>query len=212
VSRHQLPSPGRTAPGHQRAIRALRGIALATLAGLSLAACSGGAIGQDNPASSGISYVGGNAGAAVFKTGARPLAPDVSGTTLSGQSLRLAGYRGEVVVVNFWGSWCTPCRAEAPALATLSRTYQPGGVRFVGVDIRDTAATAGAFIRDFGIGYPSLTDPGDEIALQFRDTVPPAGIPTTLVIDRTGHIAGRIIGQATYSSLQSMISQITATQ
>jgi thiol-disulfide isomerase/thioredoxin len=115
-----------------------------------------------------------------------------------------------VLVMNFWGSWCTPCRAEAPALASLARRFTPAGVQFLGVDIRDTPASGEAFQRDFDISYPSLNDPGDLIALDFRSTVPPAGIPTTLVISRGGRIAARVIGAVTYPSLRTLISTTLA--
>ena len=83
-------------------------------------------------------------------------------------------------------------------------------MRFVGVDIRDDPASAEAFMRTFRIGYPSLNDPNDEIALDFSGTVPPAGIPTTLVIDRSGRIAARIVGQVSYSGLKALIRQVAA--
>jgi thiol-disulfide isomerase/thioredoxin len=114
-----------------------------------------------------------------------------------------------VVVVNFWGSWCAPCRSEAPTLAVLSQEYRSKGVQFVGVDIRDSPASAQAFVQNFGISYPSLNDPADEIALAFRSTVPPAAIPSTLVIDRDGHIAGRVIGQASDASLGGILAKVT---
>jgi len=81
----------------------------------------------------------------------------------------------------------------------------------VGIDIRDEPASALAFMQTFGVGYPSLNDPSDEIALAFRSTVPPAAIPTTLVIDRDGRIAARIVGGATYTQLKSLISRVTQT-
>jgi len=115
-----------------------------------------------------------------------------------------------VVVLNFWGSWCAPCRAEAPTLAALARRFQPTGVRFVGVDIRDNAAAAQAFTRDFGITYPSFSDPGDMIALAFRSTVPPAGIPTTLVVGRSGRIGARIVGEASQAGLTGIIQRAAA--
>jgi thiol-disulfide isomerase/thioredoxin len=198
--------PGRAA---RRTRRAAGGIALAATVILGVAGCAGGAIGQNTPQSSGQSFVSG-AGTTVFKTGARPVAPAISGTTLAGQHLSLASYRGSVVVLNFWGSWCPPCRAEAPGLAALATRLRSRGVRFVGIDIRDDAPNAEAFMRTFQVSYPSLNDPGDELALAFRETVPPAAIPTTLVIDRSGHIAARILGGATYASLKTLISGVLA--
>ncbi len=148
--------------------------------------------------------------AAVYQPGARPAAPQVTGTTLSGTSFQLSAERGAVVVLNFWGSWCTPCREEAPAFGALARRFSGTGVRFLGVDIRDNAASAEAFMRAFRISYPSLNDPSDAIALDFSGTVPPAGIPTTLVIDRSGRIAARIVGTASYDGLGKLIRQVFA--
>jgi thiol-disulfide isomerase/thioredoxin len=176
---------------------------------LSIAACSG-QIAANTPASNGSNFVSGNGDSSYFKAGGRLAAPDVSGRTLSGARLSLSSYRGKVVVINFWGSWCAPCRSEAPTLAVLSEQYQSKGVQFVGVDIRDSPASAQAFVQNFDISYPSLNDPADEIALAFRHTVPPAAIPSTLVIDRNGQIAGRVIGQASYSSLGNILAKVTA--
>jgi thiol-disulfide isomerase/thioredoxin len=129
---------------------------------------------------------------------------------VGGGTLSLASYRGHVVVVNFWGSWCTPCRAEAPDLAKLASDVQASGVRFLGIDIRDSPASAQAFTSNFRISYPSLNDPGDNLALDFRNTVPPAGIPTTLVISRTGRITARVIGNVTYTGLKGLINRAAA--
>jgi thiol-disulfide isomerase/thioredoxin len=198
-------------PSRRRAGRA----AALTLAGavgatLALGACDSGAIGQSGPGSNGASFVSGSAGTTVYGATSGPAAPRVTGTLLSGSKFTLAQYHGHVVVLNFWGSWCTPCRAEAPSLSQLARYFAPRGVRFLGVDIRDSPATAAAFQRDFKISYPSLNDPGDEIALAFRDTVPPAGIPTTLVIGPGGRIAARVIGEVSYPGLRGLISQAMA--
>jgi thiol-disulfide isomerase/thioredoxin len=131
---------------------------------------------------------------------------------VTGRHLSLAAYRGDTIVLNFWGSWCAPCRAEAPALGQLARQLQSRGVRFVGVDIRDEPDSALAFMQQFNVDYPSISDPSDEIALEFRTTVPPADIPTTLVIDRDGRIADRIFGASSYSELLSVIDQVIGRQ
>jgi thiol-disulfide isomerase/thioredoxin len=112
--------------------------------------------------------------------------------------------------MNFWGSWCSPCRAEADTLALLSRQLDGHGVRFLGIDIRDSTANAKAFVSDFHVGYPSLNDPGDQVALAFRGAVTPAGIPTTLVIARDGRVAARVIGQVTYAGLKGLINRAMA--
>ena len=193
----------------RRLPRAAAGV-LAAAAVLVLAGCEGGAIGADTPASNGQSFVSGSYGTTFFKAGARPMAPAVTGKTLTGQKFSLASYRGDVVVMNFWGSWCAPCRQEAPTLGTLARQLRSRNVRFLGVDLRDNPSGADAFIRTFRIAYPSLNDPADEIALAFRGTVPPDGIPTTLLIDRSGHIAARIVGGVSYLGLKALITEVDA--
>jgi thiol-disulfide isomerase/thioredoxin len=190
--------------------RGAAGAVFAAVTVLAVTGCSGGAIGQDTPASNGSNFVAGSYNTTVFAPGSGPVAPDIKGTTLAGRKLTLAAYRGDVVVLNFWGSWCAPCRAEAPALAALAKHFWPRGVRFVGVDIQDSPAAAEAFERNFLISYPSLNDPGDQVALAFQSTVPPAGIPTTLVIGRTGRVAARIVGQSTYSALGRLIADVSA--
>jgi thiol-disulfide isomerase/thioredoxin len=189
------------ASGRRGAVAVMAG----SMAVLAVAGCDGGSIGADTPQSNGQNFVGSGYASTVFAASQRPDAPDVSGTSLTGQPLRLAAYRGHVVVLNFWGSWCTPCRSEAPALGTLARQLYDKGVRFVGVDIRDQPDSALSFMQTFRVGYPSFNDPNDEIALEFRGTVTPAAIPTTLVIDRTGQVAARIVGGVTYAGLKSLV-------
>jgi thiol-disulfide isomerase/thioredoxin len=190
--------------------RAVLGAAAAAALALGVAACSAGATAQDTAVGNGSSFVAGSYGTTVFHPGARPQAPQVSGTTLTGGTFRLSADRGSVVVVNFWGSWCTPCREEAPVLGALARHFAPDRVRFLGVDIRDDPASAAAFMRTYRISYPSLNDPNDLIALDFRSTAPPAGIPTTLVIDAGGQITARVIGPVSYDSLKTLIMQASA--
>jgi thiol-disulfide isomerase/thioredoxin len=180
----------------------------AAAAAAAVAGCDGGAIAQSTAASDGQSFVSGSYGTTYYQPGSRARAPAVSGKTLTGQDLSLAADRGDVVVMNFWGSWCAPCREEAPALATLARYFRSFDVRFIGVDIQDTPSAADAFVRTFRITYPSLNDPSDEIALKFHGTVPPTGIPTTLLIDRSGDIAARIVGGVSYSGLKALIAKV----
>jgi thiol-disulfide isomerase/thioredoxin len=194
----RLPVPARIAMG----------AAVAALVGLATAGCASGAIGADVPQSSGQSFVGHSYESTFYQVGKRPDAPTVSGTTLTGQRLNLDTYKGKTIVLNFWGSWCDPCRAEAPALGTLARQLQPDGVRFVGVDIRDEPDAALAFMQNFNVSYPSLNDPNDQIALEFQSTVPPAAIPTTLIIDRSGRIAARIVGSSSYKELKDLVAEV----
>ena len=159
---------------------------------------------------SGVTTVGGNASAVVYPAGHRPLAPEFTGTTLTGSKLSFSSYRGKVVVLNFWGSWCVPCREEASILAAVAAKYQPSGVSFLGVDVRDTTASALAFTHGFHVTYPSVSDQSSAITLDFTAKVPIAGTPTTLVVDRTGHIAGAVFGTVTYSGLTAILAKVTA--
>jgi thiol-disulfide isomerase/thioredoxin len=156
-----------------------------------------------------VTEVDGSTSAVLYTAGHRPAAPDFSGTTLTGARLSFSSYRGQVVVLNFWGSWCVPCRAEASTLAAVAALYRSSGVAFLGVDVRDTTASALAFTRTFGITYPSVTDPSSTITLDFTSVVPIAGTPTTLVIDRTGHIAGAVFGSTTYHELTTILAKVT---
>ena len=182
-------------------------VAATVLAGAALAVVllTGWASGRN----SGVTDVAGSTSAVLYPAGQRPMAPDFTAATLTGSRLSFSSYRGRVVVVNFWGSWCGPCREEAPTLAVTARQYRPAGVSFLGVDVRDTTASALAFARDFGITYPSVSDKGSVITLDFTSVVPVAGTPTTLVVDRTGHIAGAVFGTATYQELTDILAQVT---
>jgi thiol-disulfide isomerase/thioredoxin len=191
-------------------LRTVAGAALAAAVALGAAACDGGGTAQDSAVGNGTSFVTGSYGTTVFRPGSRPQAPQVTGKTLTGSGFRLSADRGSVVVMNFWGSWCTPCREEAPALGQLARHFAAGSVRFVGVDIRDDPASAEAFDQTFRISYPSLNDPNDLVALDFNGVAPPAAIPTTLIIDRTGHVAARIIGPVSYNSVKALLTQVSA--
>jgi thiol-disulfide isomerase/thioredoxin len=194
-------------PGRSQARRAAASV-IAALVLLTLAGCDGGPIAQDTAQSNGQSFVTGSYSTTFYKVGARLHAPAITAKTLDGRDFSLAADRGEVVVMNFWGSWCAPCRQEAPALAALASHFRSSGVRFLGVDIQDTPASAEAFMHTFRINYPSLNDPSDEIALAFGGTVPPTGIPSTLLIDRSGRIAARIVGGVTYTGLKALITQV----
>ena len=103
-------------------------------------------------------------GTTVFKAGSGPPVPAITGPLVGAGKLSLASYRGHVVVLNFWGSWCSVCREEAPNLAAAALHFKSSGVRFLGVDVEDNPASALAYMRHFRIAYPSLNDSGDKIA------------------------------------------------
>ncbi|SEG29563.1 Thiol-disulfide isomerase or thioredoxin [Thermomonospora echinospora] len=174
-----------------------------------LAGCAGTQGAQTGPGSGDNRFIAGDGTAQVIKATDRRAAPRVEGTTLEDKPLRLADLGGKVVVLNFWASWCGPCRGEAPTLQKLSTEHKPKGVEFVGVNFKDFKEPARAMERTFQVTYPSLYDHDGRLMLEFRD-VPPSAVPSTLIFDRQGRIAARIIGPTTYSQLNPLITQIAA--
>lgn len=140
--------------------------------------------------------------------------PAVTGTTLDGKPFDLTAWRGKVVVVNFWGSWCVTCREEAGALERTYTDLKGDGVRFLGVATRDTADNARAFLRTFPMSYPSLLDDPatNTVLLAFRGQLPVASTPTTYVLDRDGRIAARTVGTVDGDRLRAMIDPVLAEQ
>lgn len=122
----------------------------------------------------------------------------------------LADARGKVVLINVWGSWCAPCRKEAPALQQAWESFDDASdVQFLGLNTRDDAdGAAEAFERTFGVTYPSLRDPDGALQLTFRTTLPPRAIPSTLVLDRQGRVAARIVGPGTKATFTGLVEEI----
>jgi peroxiredoxin len=163
---------------------------------------------QGSGQASGVTYVDGNNAQRVYAVGHRPLAPDFTASSLTGTRISLASYRGKAVVLNFWGSWCAPCRAEAPTLTVLAEQYRSRGVSFLGDDVGDTTANALAFTQDIGMTYPSVNDASYSIVQEFSQVVPVGYTPTTVVIDATGRIAALVIGPVTYQGMSTILHDV----
>ena len=140
-------------------------------------------------------------------TGGTPLnaqpAPDFRLATTSGEMLSLADLRGQVVLLNFWASWCIPCREEAPLLRDAARDHQARGLRVVGVLYQDGADAARDFERRYGITYPTVIDADGRTAIAYGVI----GIPETFVIDREGVVRDRQIGPYTADGLAAKLDQ-----
>ena len=171
-------------------------------ASLTLAACSA-------PKADGVGTQGFEAGdgsVTIVAAADRVAAPALSGRTLTGEEVSTADFGGRTIVLNVWGSWCAPCRAEAPELAKVS--VELTDVQFIGINTRDLdPAPANAFVRAFEIGYPNIYDPDGSLLLGFGE-LPPKAIPSTLVIDREGRVAARILGATTVSTLTGVIEDV----
>jgi thiol-disulfide isomerase/thioredoxin len=144
-------------------------------------------------------------GLTMYAVGHRHRPPALAGTGLDGHPVSLASLgRGKIIFVNVWASWCSPCRAESPMLAKSATALAPRGVRFLGLDEEDQPQAARAFVRSTGSTYPHLVD-DDGTLLHTLRMLPQGGIPSTLVIDRHGLVAARVIGQVTASEIRRIV-------
>ncbi|HET9779810.1 MAG TPA: TlpA disulfide reductase family protein [Propionibacteriaceae bacterium] len=135
--------------------------------------------------------------------------PIVSGPALgSNRTISSQDYRGKVVVINVWGSWCPPCRKEAPDLQAAS-VETKDSAQFIGITSKDyDPAPAEAFVRSFQITYPSIYDPNGKVLLAFAGELPPSAIPSTMIIDRQGRLAVRVLSEVSKITLVDMINDV----
>lgn len=155
-----------------------------------------------------IGFVAGDGSVVVIPLDQREPAPELAGLTLDGEGLSTADHSGQVMVLNVWGSWCAPCRAEAPELVAAAE--QMPDVQLIGINTRDLdPAPAQAFVRAFNLSYPSLYDPDGSLLLDFGQ-VPPNAIPSTIVIDESGRVAARMLGEITAAKLVGVVDDVRA--
>jgi len=164
----------------------------------------------NNVADIGDSYVSGDGTVSEFAAEDRGRPIDFSGPTETEETVTSGQYRGEVVVLNFWYAACAPCRVEAPWLEQLSQQFADDGVQFLGVNVRDSKATARTFATSFGITYPSVIDTDGTVTLALAGLASPTAVPTTIVLDRQGRPASRIVGLIDRSVLESLIEAALA--
>jgi thiol-disulfide isomerase/thioredoxin len=194
-------------PGSYWAVRYQRGAvallgACALIAGAS--ACSSS---PEKGAGGNYRFVQQAPGIDAVAVGNREAAPALSGQQVDGQPFDLASTRGSVTVVNFWASWCGPCRAETPNLESVVKQTAASGVRFVGVNVKDSRAAAASFMREKGVTYPSLYDDDGSLAARWPIAV---GLPSTVVLDRQGRIAARFTAAVDSAQLLPVVQRVTA--
>lgn len=147
-------------------------------------------------------------GLTLYPTGDRDPAPPLQGRTLDDTDFDLADLSGKIVVINVWGSWCGPCRAETPGLVRIANATANQGVQFVGIDTRDSLASARAFVNNYDVPYPSVFDPAGKALLPFGAVIPSAAIPSSVVVDRDGNVAARVIGAVDEATLRGVLDDL----
>jgi thiol-disulfide isomerase/thioredoxin len=192
------------------AARALQVKALmATFAVVVLSSCTSGKDAVDQAAGSEQRFVSGSGTTVEYSPADRPAAPKLTGELLDGTDYDLSAQKGKVVVINFWGSWCAPCRAEADDLEAVYAATKASGVEFLGVNVKDSRDNAKAYEQAFQVTYPSIYDRSQRVALKFRDT-PPNAIPATIVLDRAGRVAVVLRKPLLREDLQPYVTRIAA--
>lgn len=177
----------------------------ALLLGAGLSACS-----NDVGSSGDSGYVSGKGVITRLAVDQREQPGVVSGETIEGKQIALTDFAGQVVVVNVWGSWCPPCRAETPDLVAAAQELADDDVAFLGINSRDLdQAAARAFVRRFDVPYPSIYDQQGETLLAFRDTLAPNSIPSTVIIDEEGRVAASVLGQVSKSTLVGLVEDVS---
>ena len=197
----------------KRAVLAAALVALGVIAMAGLAACSTG----NDAAVYGGSFTFVSPGGQTefsYPVDQRGTVGDLSGPDLANKdaTVALSDYAGKVVVVNFWGSWCGPCRAESDELNTAAAALAGQGVQFLGVNVKDTRDAGADFLNSKQVGYPSIFDPSMRTLLSIRG-YPSGSIPSTIVIDRQGRVAHVWLEEISNpDQLISAVSQIAAEQ
>jgi len=186
------------------------GMALTALT-LGLSGCAQeDALAKQAKAGDNKNYVAGDGSVTEFAAGDRKEAVQIQGALFSGAAVTPADFQGKVSVLNFWFAACAPCRVEAPLLEELHQEFKDQGVQFFGVNLRDEKPTAEAFEKTFNLTYPSFDDKDGSVLLSVSGLVPPGAVPTTLVLDKQGRVASRVLGEIEKGTLKALITAAVA--
>jgi peroxiredoxin len=181
---------------------------LALLTVLVLAGCSTGEGAVDVNNGGEFRFVQGTPAGEVIPQDERAKAPEFSGTLLNGDRFESSQLDGQVAVINFWGSWCAPCRVETPEFSEVADELSDDGVQFLGINVKETSEQfAQAFVDRFEISFPSLYDPRGEVALAFRD-YPANAIPSTIVLDPQRRVAAVYTGTVAQDDLRRVLDRL----
>lgn len=153
-------------------------------------------------------FVSGDGTSVFLKNNERIFAPSFEKTEFLNNPVDLNNLKNKVVLVNVWGSWCSPCRKEAPELEELFLKFKNKNVVFVGINIRDSKVAANKFIENFNITYTNIYDRDGILLLGFKDSLPANAIPSTILIDKNGKVAARQLGPIDKSLIQGFIEEL----
>jgi thiol-disulfide isomerase/thioredoxin len=174
---------------------------------LTTSGCANDSLAEQFRSGDNKNYIAGDGTVTEYAPGSRPKAADWSGVTESGDVISSEQLDGVITVMNFWYAGCAPCRIEMPELIELQDEFLPDGVQFVGVNVRDSAATSLAFARKINMNFPSVMDAKTgSVVLGFTGVVTPQAVPTTLVIDSEGNVSARVLGRIDKGILRALIT------
>ena len=182
-------------------------LAAGTAAG-ALAGCSTGGNDDAKPTEE-YEFTEPTPAATVIAEDQRAPAPAFSGELLDGTAFDSSSLTGDVAVINFWGSWCVPCRVETPEFQAVHADVADRGAQFLGVDVKDQRQLAIAFVEQLGVAYPSVFDPRGEVAMAFRG-FPANVVPSTILLDRNGRVAAVYTGQVRGEDLGIAVERLLA--
>ncbi|MGB8889715.1 MAG: TlpA disulfide reductase family protein [Candidatus Korobacteraceae bacterium] len=132
------------------------------------------------------------------------IAPDFALTDLNGQALDLSSYRGKVVLLDFWATWCTPCRAEIPHFVEFQNSYRDQGLQVIGISMDDDLKPVGPFYKEYKMNYPVALG-SDKLAQAYGGIL---GLPVTFLIGRDGHIQAKYVGAVDISTIEQEIKSL----
>lgn len=178
---------------------------------LGTAACGGAARPASHPSDVvDQGYRSGDGSTTTWPVGQRKGPVTLSGTDYSGATQDVSAWRGDVVLLNTWYAACPPCRAEAPTLVALANEDAAKGLKVLGINGTDAAGAADAFVRQFSVPYPTIQDTGGSAIAALQGVVPVNAVPTTVLLDRQGKVAARILGLADPSTLRTLVDSLLA--
>lgn len=184
-------------------------LVLLCAAALALSACSGSNAVDQGAGGGTFKFTSGSALGTLYPRADRKKAGAFSGTLLDGAKADVAAHTGKIVVLNFWASWCGPCKTELPQFDLLSKELKARGVDFVGVNTKDDRGNAQSFVQTNAISFPNIYDEQGETALRLG-SIPQASLPFTVLLDKQGKVAAVYVIRLSPTDLRRALDKLLA--